>query len=210
MTDPVVRIFDELAEDYDGEVPFFQSFGQQVADALPPPAPGATLIDIGAGAGAIAVPAARLGCRVAAVDGAPAMVARLSTMVDARQALADALPFPDASFNVATAGFVLHIVLDPAAALAEIKRVLRPGGRLFLTIVGEWPPGLPRLDSADEVFEEFSRYVPKDGGMGTDLTPGPALAAAGFSDITGGHLHVDLPLQSPESLWRWYLTHGSR
>jgi len=32
---------------------------------------------------------------------------------------------------------VLHIVLDPAAALAEIKRVLRPGGRLFLTIVGE-------------------------------------------------------------------------
>jgi len=60
------------------------------------------------------------------------------------------------------------------------------------------------------VFEEFSRYVPKDGGMGTDLTPGPALAAAGFSDITGGHLHVDLPLRSPESLWRWYLTHGSR
>jgi ubiquinone/menaquinone biosynthesis C-methylase UbiE len=68
------------------------------------------------------------------------MVAGLSTVVETRQAPADALPFPDASFDVATAGFVLHLVPDPAAALAEIKRVLRPGGMLFFTIVGEWTP----------------------------------------------------------------------
>jgi len=47
------------------------------------------------------------------------------------QAAAEALPFPDQSFDTVVVTAVLCTVRDPAAALAEIRRVLRPGGRLL-------------------------------------------------------------------------------
>ena len=48
------------------------------------------------------------------------------------EASAEHLPFPDESFDTAVVTFVLCTVPDPATALAEIRRVLRPGGRLLL------------------------------------------------------------------------------
>ena len=51
---------------------------------------------------------------------------------DVVEASADRLPFPDESFDTAVVTFVLCTVPDPATALAEIRRVLRPGGRLLL------------------------------------------------------------------------------
>ena len=51
---------------------------------------------------------------------------------DVVEASADCLPFPDESFDTAVVTFVLCTVPDPATALAEIRRVLRPGGRLLL------------------------------------------------------------------------------
>jgi SAM-dependent methyltransferase len=50
-----------------------------------------------------------------------------------------ALPLPDASFDAALSTQVLEHVTDPALALREIARVLRPGGRLVLTCPGTWP-----------------------------------------------------------------------
>jgi ubiquinone/menaquinone biosynthesis C-methylase UbiE len=59
-------------------------------------------------------------------------------IVDAR---ADALPFPDASFDTAVVTFALCSVADPDIALTEIARVLRPGGRLlFLEHVRDTDP----------------------------------------------------------------------
>ena len=63
-------------------------------------------------------------------------------IVDAR---AEALPFPDASFDTAVVTFTLCSVADPDAALAEIARVLRPGGRLlFLEHVRDTDPKIAR------------------------------------------------------------------
>src|SRR5437660_684030 len=53
---------------------------------------------------------------------------------------AEALPLPSSSFDAATIGFGIRNVGDPAAALAEVRRVLRPGGRLVVLEFSR-PPG---------------------------------------------------------------------
>ena len=59
------------------------------------------------------------------------------------QAPAEALPFADDSFDVVVSTLVLCTVIDPGQALAEIRRVLRPGGQLlFLEHVRAQDPGL--------------------------------------------------------------------
>lgn len=60
-----------------------------------------------------------------------ANLAGSDTAAEAVQASADALPFADDSFDTVTALLVLCTVPDPAAALVEVARVLRPGGRLL-------------------------------------------------------------------------------
>jgi ArsR family transcriptional regulator len=56
-----------------------------------------------------------------------------STNVDIREGSLEALPIDDATLDVAVLSLVLHYVADPAAALAGIRRTLRPdGGRLLL------------------------------------------------------------------------------
>jgi ubiquinone/menaquinone biosynthesis C-methylase UbiE len=62
------------------------------------------------------------------------------TVVDGR---AEQLPFADASFEAAVSAFALCTVTDPATALAELRRVLSPGGRLLLLehVHLHWQPG---------------------------------------------------------------------
>jgi ubiquinone/menaquinone biosynthesis C-methylase UbiE len=82
----------------------------------------------------------------------PHMVARLKRAIDASsrrvevlQATAEELPFDDDSFDTVALTYVLCTVPEPAAALREIARVLKPGGRLlFLEHVRSPDPGLAR------------------------------------------------------------------
>jgi ubiquinone/menaquinone biosynthesis C-methylase UbiE len=60
-----------------------------------------------------------------------AAAARHGVTVDVRAGVAEAIPLPDASVGAVIASLVLCSVSDPARALAEIRRVLRPGGRLW-------------------------------------------------------------------------------
>jgi ubiquinone/menaquinone biosynthesis C-methylase UbiE len=69
------------------------------------------------------------------------------------EASAEHLPFPDESFDTAVVTFVLCTVPDPDAALAEIRRVLRPGGRLLLAEhVRSQDPGLARKQDRQRRF----------------------------------------------------------
>lgn len=100
---------------------------------------GATVADLGCGTGQLAEVMAPFVQRVIAIDESPAMLkaakARLHGMrnVDLRDGSLETLPISDGSVDVAVLSLVLHYVIEPAAALAEIRRTLRPsGGRLLL------------------------------------------------------------------------------
>ena len=96
-------------------------------------------LDVGCGTGFLALQLAGLGHRAVGVDGAEAMltVARAKASqaglaIDFRLADAAELPFAPASFDLVIERHVLWTLPDPAAALADWARVLRPGGRLIL------------------------------------------------------------------------------
>ena len=97
---------------------------------------GTRLLDVGTGPGVVARAAVGRGARVTAVDAEPSMAeaaARNVPGLDVRVAVLPDLPLPDGAFDAVTGNVVINAVGDPAAALAELRRVLRAGGRLALT-----------------------------------------------------------------------------
>jgi ubiquinone/menaquinone biosynthesis C-methylase UbiE len=92
--------------------------------------------------------------------------------------LADALPAEDASFDAALTGRVLCSVPDQATALAEIRRVLRPGGelRFYEHVVATKPPIARLQRAADDAF--WTRMM---GGCHTSRDTMAAIERAGFT-----------------------------
>ncbi len=109
----------------------------QLAIELLEPGRDEQLCDVGFGGGALLERLLATGAkRLAGVDVAQAMVerarARFGERVELVQASATALPFADRSFDGLTSVSVVHFWADLGAPLAELARVLRPGGRLVL------------------------------------------------------------------------------
>ena len=122
--------------------------------SLEPLSPGDAVLDIGCGAGVDSLVAAHLvgaGGRVVGLDVTPAMVERaqapLSRLGLANVAFqvgeAEALPFPDATFDAIISNGVFNLTFNKEKALQETHRVLKPGGRLLLAdmvLVAALPP----------------------------------------------------------------------
>jgi ArsR family transcriptional regulator len=97
-----------------------------------------TLGDLGCGTGQMAASLAPFVARVIAVDASPAMLhaarARLDGVpnVEVREGELESLPIEPATLDAAVAFLVLHYVAEPADALAQAARALKPGGRLLV------------------------------------------------------------------------------
>lgn len=94
---------------------------------------GQRALDLGCGPGTLTTELVqRLGPgAVVACDPSPAFVEACAARhpgVEVRPGSAEAIPFPDATFDLAAAQLVLHFVSDPPAAASELRRVVRPGG----------------------------------------------------------------------------------
>src|SRR5258708_25673172 len=92
---------------------------------------GSRVLDVGAGTGALTAELLRRDATVAAMDPSPEFVATLKSRfpdVDAREAGAEELPWPDGSFDAALAQLVIAFMADADAGVAEMHRVVEPGG----------------------------------------------------------------------------------
>ena len=103
---------------------------------------GATVLDVGCGAGRFATVLAGAGAVVVGLDPDPTMVRLAAARLPdrCRRGVVERLPFPAGVFAVAVAVTVLEFVDDPAAAIAELARVTCAGGRI---LVGALNPQSP-------------------------------------------------------------------
>jgi demethylmenaquinone methyltransferase/2-methoxy-6-polyprenyl-1,4-benzoquinol methylase len=95
--------------------------------------PGDRVLDAACGTGDLAIIAANAGGNVTGLDFSEAMLARARRKAPALEWVRGdllALPFDDDTFDAATVGFGVRNVADLPASIAELRRVLRPGGRL--------------------------------------------------------------------------------
>ena len=136
------------------------------------------VLDVGAGTG-VNLPYFRSAGRVVAVEPDRSMRARLATRAGGAEVVAapaEDLPFPDASFDAVVATLVLCSVADLDHALAQIRRVLRPDGRL---VVLEHVRGQGRLAWwQDHLNPLWSRLV---GGCQLNRDTRAAMVRAGFA-----------------------------
>ncbi len=205
----VAAMFDHVAERYDLANDVL-SLGQDrawrraVLEAVAA-RPGERVLDLAAGTGTSSEPFARAGATVVPTDLSLGM---LRVGKQRRPALsfvaADALqlPYADASFDVVTISFGLRNVEDTTAALAEMRRVTRPGGRLVVCEFSAptWAPlrrvyteylmaALPRIASVVSSNPAAYHYLAESIRAWPDQTRLAAvLGAAGWRDVAWRNL----------------------
>jgi SAM-dependent methyltransferase len=134
--------YDSFAESYskDNESSLFNAYYERPAMIdLAGDVNGRRVLDAGCGSGPLSAALLAKGALVTGFDSSPAMVElarqRLGRNADLHVAdLARPLPFADGAFDAVVVSLVLHYLRDWTAPLAELRRVLKPGGRLLLSV----------------------------------------------------------------------------
>ena len=174
-------------------------------------------LDVAAGTGATSLEAARRGAEVTAVDFSEGMLTRLQERatsegirgITTKVMDAQALNLPDMSFDAAGSSFGVVFCPDLDAALHEMHRVLRPGGRAF---VSAFPAGMPSpvvvhifAALGEAGFRPPPGMAAPPGLMAADDL-GERLRIAGFADVRAETTNASWQIADPRAFWRrWAL-----
>jgi len=136
------------------------------------------VLEVGSGLGLLAreVAARTPQGEVIGIEYADAQLARAPRDVPSLRFLqgdAHHLPFAEAQFDVVYCRYVLEHVADPALVLREMRRVLKPGGRVYALendiVVTRWDPDCPRFDALWRQFVALQAQLGGDGLIGKKL-----------------------------------------
>jgi ubiquinone/menaquinone biosynthesis C-methylase UbiE len=134
------QYFDTVAPQWDNlRKGFFSEAVREKAFAVAGVEPGRLAADIGAGVGFVTEGLLTRGLHIIAVDRSEAMLAEMKNRfgeggaVEYRIGEAESLPLEDSSVDYVFANMVLHHVDSPPAAIREMARILKPGGKLVIT-----------------------------------------------------------------------------
>jgi len=164
-----------------------QIVGEELCEALDIRA-GQQVLDIAAGNGNASLAAARRWCDVVGIDYVPALLERARERaaaerldIEFREADAEALPFPDGSFDAVVSTFGVMFSPDQDRAAAEMARVCKRGGKIGLA---NWTPE----GFIGQVFKTIGRHVPPAPGAKS-----PALwgTQARIDELFGSRASVD-------------------
>jgi len=181
QTAKVLRVYEQMAPRYDKDIRFWEKvqFGggrQWVAARVQ-----GQVLEVAVGTG-LNLPLYPPTVTLSGVELSPAMLALARQRatehdlnVDLREGDAQALPFDDASFDTTVCTLSLCTIPDPAAAIAEMRRVLRPGGLMLLLdhIGSTWPP----IWAVQRLIEQFTI---RSAGEYMTRRQLPLVQAAGF------------------------------
>jgi ubiquinone/menaquinone biosynthesis C-methylase UbiE len=141
-----------------------QIVGEELCEALDLRS-GQKVLDVAAGNGNASLAAARRWCDVVATDYVPALLERARERaaaerlaIEFREADAEALPFPNASFDVVVSTFGVMFTPDQDRAAAELIRVCRHGGKIGLA---NWTPE----GFIGQVFKTIGKHLPPPAGV---------------------------------------------
>jgi SAM-dependent methyltransferase len=131
--------------------------------------PGQKVLDAACGTGNLAVIAARRRCSTFGVDIASNLVAQARERarheelnIDYVEGDAEAMPYPDASFDVVVSMFGVMFAPRPERVVSELRRVTRPGGLIALA---NWTPA----GVIGKMFSVFARHLPPPPGLSSPL-----------------------------------------
>jgi ubiquinone/menaquinone biosynthesis C-methylase UbiE len=141
-----------------------QIVGEDLCEALDLRA-GQKVLDVAAGNGNVTLAAARRWCDVTSTDYVPALLERGRARaaaegwtVEFQEADAEALPFPDASFDVVVSTFGVMFTPNQDKAAAELMRVCKPGGKIGLA---NWTPD----GFIGQLFKTLGKHMPPPAGV---------------------------------------------
>jgi ubiquinone/menaquinone biosynthesis C-methylase UbiE len=172
--------------------------------------PGTRILDLccGHGAGTEALLAA--GADVTGLDFSPAMLREARSRApaaDLREGDAQSMPFPDATFDAVVCDFGIMHIPDQTRALAEVHRVLRPGGNFVMT---SWcgPDRSPAFRIAFGSIQSHAdpaTSLPDAPDFYRFANPSSAkacLSEAGFTNIHSSTIDCFFEIDEPEDLWK--------
>jgi ubiquinone/menaquinone biosynthesis C-methylase UbiE len=181
--DQTQEYFDGVADKWDEmrRAFFGEGVRRQAVDAAGI-GPGQIVADVGTGTGFMARAAIDAGARVVGIDNSDGMLAQVrerfaGRAFEARQGNTDALPLADGEMDAVLGNMVLHHAPDPAGAIREMARTLKPGGRLIIT-------------DADTHNYEWLRTEQHDRWLGFERADVARwFTEAGLADVSVGDTH---------------------
>jgi len=206
------RLWDQAASDYLRDVAPGLALFCDDALRLARVGPGMLVADVACGPGSLAFAAASLGARVSALDFSSRMIDLVreraasegGSAIEAAVGDGMALPWPDATYDAALSLFGLIFFPDRARGLAELRRVLRQGGRVVLS---SWVPA-DRVPVISDVWAVLAAEIPASPysrvrpPLGDPAEFRAELEGAGFQEVEIHEVRHDLEVPSVVEYWR--------